>query len=105
MTRLFSPSSSQQHAASIYRIPRTVSAGSFDVDFVVYSEKENKRLCGIEIDGHEFHEKTKEQATHDKKRERAIVLSGLTILRFTGSEIVRKCKSCIDEVKQFITLD
>lgn len=52
---------------------------------------------GIEIDGHEWHEKTKEQAARDKKRDREILLNNVPIMRFTGSEIHRDVKACIDE--------
>lgn len=41
----------------------------------------------IECDGHEFHEKTKEQARNDKRRDRSMIIDGFKILRFTGSEI------------------
>lgn len=41
----------------------------------------------IEIDGHEFHERTKEQAASDKKRDRALVGAGFRVIRFTGSEV------------------
>ena len=41
----------------------------------------------IECDGHNFHEKTKEQAKHDKERDRYLTKKGYKILRFTGSEI------------------
>lgn len=41
----------------------------------------------IECDGHEFHEKTKEQAARDKARDRELISSGYTVLRFSGSEI------------------
>lgn len=42
----------------------------------------------IECDGHEFHEKTKKQAAHDKKRDRYMLIEGFKVLRYTGSEIV-----------------
>ncbi|MCL6443424.1 MAG: endonuclease domain-containing protein [Alicyclobacillus sp.] len=41
----------------------------------------------IECDGHDFHEKTKEQAAHDKKRDREMTSMGYIVMRFTGSEI------------------
>lgn len=54
------------------------------LDFAfVYAET---RLA-LELDGHEFHERTKEQASMDKKRDRELTRDGWKILRFTGSEI------------------
>ncbi len=43
----------------------------------------------IEVDGHEFHERTKEQAQRDKSRDRALTGAGYRVLRFTGSEVFR----------------
>jgi hypothetical protein len=55
-------------------------------------------MLGIEIDGHEWHEKTKEQARRDKERERFLVAQGWKILRFTGSEVFNHANKCVEEV-------
>lgn len=52
----------------------------------------------IECDGHDFHEKTKKQAAHDKQRERALIAEGYTVIRFTGSEIYSDPHKCAEEV-------
>lgn len=41
----------------------------------------------VECDGHDFHEKTKQQASKDKARDRAFQKSGALILRYSGSDI------------------
>jgi hypothetical protein len=43
--------------------------------------------AAVECDGHDFHERTKEQAARDRKRDRDLQAAGYLILRFTGSEI------------------
>ena len=43
--------------------------------------------CVVECDGHDFHERTKEQAAHDRKRDREMQMDGWKVFRFTGSEI------------------
>jgi hypothetical protein len=43
----------------------------------------------LECDGHDFHERTKEQAERDKERDRNIQAAGWEVARFTGSEITR----------------
>lgn len=49
----------------------------------------------VECDGHEFHERTKEQAQRDRSRDRIISgIRGVTLLRFTGSEINRNAEAC-----------
>lgn len=57
-------------------------------------------LYGIEIDGHEFHEKTKIQAQKDKQREREIVSAGYKILRFSGSEVFNNPAHCVYDCYQ-----
>lgn len=56
----------------------------------------------IECDGHEFHERTKEQAQSDKQRDRNLQLSGHFVLRFTGSEIFESPRRCAYEVVRFL---
>lgn len=56
----------------------------------------------IECDGHNFHERTKEQAAHDRQKDRAIQQSGYPILRFTGSEIYGDPISCASQVFDFL---
>lgn len=56
----------------------------------------------VECDGHEFHEKTKEQAARDKARDRAIQACGIPVLRFTGSEIWHAPWKCADQVQRAV---
>jgi hypothetical protein len=73
----------------IYRIDIVLS-------FIMMS---NKEICiAIECDGHEFHEKTKKQVAFDKKRERDLIKSGYTVLRFSGSEIWKDPYKCAEQV-------
>ncbi len=65
-------------------IQTQVSVAGYRVDIVLAGQDV---MVAIECDGHEFHEKTKEQAARDKSRDRDLVASGYTVLRFTGSEI------------------
>lgn len=58
----------------------------------------------IECDGHDFHEKTKQQASRDKKRDRDLTTLGYAIYRFTGSEIFKNPSRCFDEVYENTSL-
>jgi very-short-patch-repair endonuclease len=57
----------------------------------------------LEADGHDFHERTKEQAARDRSRDRAMTAAGITVLRFTGSEIWRDPMRCASEAYQVAT--
>ena len=82
--------------------------GDFRVDFlltftgerpipVIQSERETlsphqefrpiQKKMIVECDGHDFHEKTKEQAKRDKSRDRTLQSLGLPVYHYTGSEI------------------
>jgi very-short-patch-repair endonuclease len=79
----------------------TIGGKPYRIDFIIASP--DLKLA-IEIDGHDFHEKTKEQAANDRARERSIVREGYTLMRFTGSEIFRNPRSCVNEVAEQIKL-
>lgn len=61
-------------------------------------------FIAVECDGHNFHERTKEQAQRDKARDRAIQALGIVALRFTGSEIFRDADRCAADVMRHINL-
>lgn len=52
----------------------------------------------VECDGHDFHERTKEQAAKDKSRDRALQTAGYKVFRYTGSEIWANPVKCATEV-------
>ncbi len=57
----------------------------------------------VECDGHDFHEKTKEQARRDKQRDRKLSAAGYQVLRFTGSEIHADAEKCAQEIRSFLS--
>lgn len=77
--------------------------GKYEIDFLITSSDNQTKLeLAIELDGHEFHEKTKDQVIKDKRRERAIVTSGFPVLRFSGAEIVRNVRACVEEIISYL---
>jgi very-short-patch-repair endonuclease len=74
------------------------------VDFLIRPCAASTAVIGIviELDGHEFHEKTKWQVSKDKARERAIVRKGLVLLRFSGTEVVKNARGCVEEVADYV---
>ena len=81
-----------------------VSIGPYVLDFLIVLKDSNCAIRGvaIECDGHEFHEKTKRQAAHDKKRDRYLAFHSITVLRFTGAEIWYDAPACAVEVRQTV---
>lgn len=72
--------------------------GPYRADFGILAWKDaEQRAIAVELDGHEFHEKTKDQAAKDKRRDRYFAHRGMTVLRFTGSEVHRDARACVEE--------
>ena len=63
----------------------------------VVSEPRWRKLV-VECDGHDFHERTKEQAAKDRSRDRHLNAAGYDVFRFTGSELWRDPWGCADQV-------
>ncbi len=63
-------------------------------DFVLSCPSISQKKVVVECDGHEFHERTKEQAARDRSRDRATQTAGHIMLRYTGSEIYRSPLGC-----------
>jgi very-short-patch-repair endonuclease len=57
----------------------------------------------VECDGHEFHEKTKEQAQRDKERDRKLQSLGFRVYRYTGSELYADAFRCAAEILRHMT--
>lgn len=55
-------------------------------------------LVAIECDGHDFHDRTKQQAAYDRSRDRELLRLKIWTARFTGSEIYHSAERCASEV-------
>lgn len=82
-----------------------VAIDKYRVDFLfgaMHDGRERPALYAVECDGHDFHEKTKEQAIRDKARDRALLAIGVKTVRFTGAEIWGDPMRCVDELMDLI---
>lgn len=81
-----------------------VVVADYRVDIAVYVIGPDKTLLkiAVECDGHSFHEKTKEQASRDKKRDRELQKHGWLVFRFSGSDIWNNGRACSAEIHEFI---
>ena len=76
--------------------------GRYRVDFLIV--RRTIKLV-VECDGHEFHERTKEQAVTDKARDRYLTKEGYRVFRFTGSEIWANPFAAAQEVIDYLLVD
>ena len=59
----------------------------FGLHYTDFARPKNHVQIAVELDGHDFHEKTKEQAQRDKEKDRWLQSQGWIVARFTGSEV------------------
>ena len=70
------------------------------VDFLIFSKFFPTLRIIIECDGHDFHEKTKEQAKKDKARDRELIKLSFIVLHYTGSEIYNEPDKCYKDIEE-----
>lgn len=72
-----------------FTVAPQVNIGKYIADFGVLAKARSGTVVrgAVECDGHDFHERTKEQAKHDRSRDRYFQSCGIYTLRYTGSEI------------------
>lgn len=102
-----------QYPAPAYATPTTwdnqvtlnCNGNTYRADFLFTTQLGDEEFrVVVELDGHEFHEKTKEQAVRDKKRDRDMMAAGIRVLRFTGSEVWRDPHKCAVEALANVNL-
>ena len=83
------------HYIYVYQqFPLELDGRKIRLDFAMFCRDAK---VAIELDGHEFHERTKDQAERDKSRDRLLQAAGWHVLRFTGSEVWRDAGACAQE--------
>lgn len=80
------------------------SVGKYRPDFLFVKQRPdgNGERIVVECDGHDYHERTKAQARHDKSRDRWMVQQGIKVLRFTGSEIFNDPEACAAQIYEVV---
>lgn len=85
-----------------------IDGKTYRADFVIpviYKQKtgdDKYQLFIVECDGHEFHQKTKEQVERDNIRTRAFQKAGYMVIRFSGREINKNPRKCVKEIINII---
>lgn len=75
--------------------------GPYFADFCLRRWTDSGPLILVEVDGHDFHERTPAQAQRDRARDRYLAKQGATVLRFTGREVWQDARKCAWEVWGF----
>jgi hypothetical protein len=104
----FEPTGGTRFPDLMLRIEPQALLGEHRVDFYltldgsISTEKGQTRSASkrmvIECDGHDYHERTKEQARHDRERDRHLQSFGFLVYRYTGREIWEDVFTCASQV-------
>lgn len=76
---------------------RNIPMLTYRIDILILPARPRPRAAfalAVECDGHDFHDRTKQQAAYDRARDRELLLRGVTTVRFTGSEIFHSAERC-----------
>lgn len=84
-----------------FPIMRQYQVGNYFLDFAYLDQNGFGFKIAIELDGVRYHS-SYSQRQKDYERERYLVKRGWIVVRFTGSEINRKCEKCLNEVIDLI---
>lgn len=77
--------------------------GNYRIDFLLRAKVDDLRFFfAVECDGHEFHQRTKKQIEHDRKRDNALLAMDIATFRLPGSLIHRSPVACAVETLEQI---
>ena len=82
------------------------SGHKYIADFAICRETDEEwhGIFLVECDGHEFHQKTKQQVERDNLRQYNLKMAGFDILRFSGSQIYKDPFKCANDVFDYAML-
>jgi hypothetical protein len=96
-----------QCGAKIYRVDflLTETAYCTPTDYRKYAESIGCPYpkVAFELDGHDFHERTKEQVTLRDKRDRDLQVAGYKVFHISGSALWQDPEGVVDEVQSHCT--
>lgn len=81
-----------------YRLDFVVGTLNADLGKDAFDLGMKCQVIGVELDGHEFHERTKAQATYRNQRDRDLQKRNIRMFHYSGSELHRDPVKCVTEV-------
>lgn len=75
---------------TVVDVDRQVKLGRYRCDFIFSLRSTlngRSRRVALECDGHRFHDRTPQQASSDRERDRALLRDGLATIRFTFNDL------------------
>jgi hypothetical protein len=98
--RLFGLDSQREVTANErqYRLDFIVQYKDPDLLFAAHNLDIPTWAIAVEVDGHDFHERTKDQVADRNQRDRDLAQAGWLVFHYSGTELYRDPVRCITEV-------
>jgi hypothetical protein len=84
---------SQFYVPAVGRVDFAIFIPDFDYE---------RPLVVVECDGHDFHGRTRQQASKDRARDRSLTFLGIPLLRYTGSDIAKFANATASQIAEFV---
>ena len=88
---------------TVYRVDFSVGTGNLDLLMDAHYVGLQWPCLAVELDGHEFHERTKDQVARRDARDRALHRDGWSLFHYSGSELYAAPLRCVREAYDFAT--
>lgn len=80
-----------------------VKIARYRCDFLLtvrFNDGQKNRRVAVECDGHSFHDRTAEQASRDRRRDRRLIAEGVPTLRYTFSDLTKEPNESMADLRQ-----
>lgn len=88
-------------AVAAYRLDFAITTINYRFDREVRESGRELPRIAVELDGHAFHERTREQVAYRNKRDRDLQIAGWKVFHFSGSEIYNQPADCVLQVIEY----
>ena len=112
MVREYERPELRSHLDFVPRLSAPLGGSLFRFDFCVMPHTRDEALAReiirtglivvIELDGHVFHERTKDQVRARNRKDRAVQTANFAICHFSGSEVVGDGEACVDAAVELV---
>ena len=100
----FPPDSPAAGKSYFLDFSQQVPVGNYRCDFMLTISVASGRemRVAIECDGHSFHDRTPEQASSDRRRDRALIALGIPTLRYTYSDLTTRPQDFMRDLRSTV---
>lgn len=99
------PGRPQRGRGYVIDVQQQVTVARYRCDFLLTIRSADglkSRRVAIECDGHSFHDRTAEQASRDRRRDRRLIAEGVPTLRYTYSDLTKEPTGSMADLRRTV---